>query len=192
MKKNTSTSDQSTDNGMHDDDLEQVILEDELDQTSVSHDSAQSPKHKAAQPNQSDAKIAELTNDLQRTRADFENFRKQVELQRAQAMSYARDDTVRKFLPLIDDMSRAFSAYPEQLKPLEKNFTKTLHDLGLQIIDSDPGTDFNPDYHEAVSVEDDGSGDLEVVSETLRPGYLYDGSVLRAAMVRVKKTSPAA
>lgn len=128
--------------------------------------------------------IVELTNDLQRTRADFENFRKQVDLQKSQAMAVAKNATVMKFLPLIDDLSRAISAYPDQLQPLEKSFLNTLQSLGLQIIDSAPGTEFNPDYHDAVSI-DDNEGDIEVITETLRPGYTYDGAVIRAAMVRV-------
>lgn len=130
--------------------------------------------------------LAELTNDLQRTRADFENYRKQVEAQKSQAMSAARLATVTKFLPLVDDFERAITAYPEQLSPLQKSFEKTLKTLGLAKIDSNPGTEFNPDLHEAVSV-DDGDGTTEVISETLRPGYLYDSSVLRAAMVKVTR-----
>lgn len=132
------------------------------------------------------AKISELTNDLQRTRADFENFRKQVDLQKTQAMSAARFATVEKFLPLLDDIDRAISAYPDQLKPLEKNLAKLLQSLSLQKIPSDPGVEFNPDFHDAVSVVDEG-GDTEVILETLRPGYLYEGSVLRPAMVKVGK-----
>lgn len=133
-----------------------------------------------------DPAITELTNDLQRTRADFENFRKQVENQKSQAMSAAKYATVAKFLPLIDDFARALQTYPEQLLPLQKNFEKTLKSLGLVPIDSAPGVEFNPDIHEAVSVEDEG-GETEVISETLRPGYLYDGAVIRAAMVKVKR-----
>lgn len=129
-------------------------------------------------------KIVELTNDLQRTRADFENFRKQVDLQKSQAMNVAKNATVMKFLPLIDDISRAIGAYPEQLQPLEKSFHKTLDSLGLQIINSTPGVEFNPDFHDAVSIDND-EGNVEVITETLRPGYTYDGAVIRAAMVRV-------
>lgn len=134
------------------------------------------------------AQIKELTDDLQRTRADFENFRKQVDLQKTQAMASAKYATVAKFLPFIDDLDRAMSTYPEQLAPLQKNLDKTLQQLGLTRIKSEAGTDFNPDFHEAISVEDgDGDGDKEVISETLRPGYLYDGAVIRAAMVKVKR-----
>lgn len=131
-------------------------------------------------------KVTELTSDLQRTRADFENYRKQVEAQRSQSMTIAAQATVEKFLPLIDDFDRALSTYPEQLAPLAKGFAKTLKDLKLEKITSAEGTEFNPDFHEAVSVVDEG-GDSEVVAETLRSGYLYDGAVIRAAMVKVKR-----
>lgn len=128
--------------------------------------------------------IASLTNDLQRTRADFENYRKQVDLQKTQAQNMARLATVSKFLPLLDDIDRAITAYPEQLAPLAKNLDKTLTDLELAKIDSKVGVEFNPDFHDAVMV-DDSEGEKEVIAETLRPGYLYQGEVLRPAMVKV-------
>ncbi len=131
-----------------------------------------------------DSAIEELTNDLQRTRADFENYRKQVEAQKTQAMSTAKYATVIKFLPLVDDFERALETYHDQLAPLQKSFEKTLSSLNLIKINSQPGTEFNPDFHEAISVE--GEGETEVIAETLRPGYLYDGNVIRAAMVKVK------
>lgn len=128
---------------------------------------------------------AELIGDLQRTRADFENFRKQVDLQREQAKNLAKHATVSKFLPLIDDMSRAIKAHPDLLAPIQKTLDKTLKSLDLSIIDSSVGTAFNPEFHNAISMEDDESG-KEVIAEELIPGYLYEGQVLRAAMVRVK------
>lgn len=128
---------------------------------------------------------AELISDLQRTRADFENFRKQVELQREQAKNLAKHATVSKFLPLIDDMSRAIKAHPDLLAPVQKTLDKTLKSLNLSVIDSNVGTTFNPEFHNAISMEDDDSG-KEVIAEELIPGYLYEDQVLRAAMVRVK------
>ena len=128
---------------------------------------------------------AELIGDLQRTRADFENFRKQVDLQREQAKNLVKHATVSKFLPLIDDMSRAIKAHPDLLAPVQKTLDKTLKSLNLSIIDSSVGTNFNPEFHNAISMEDDESG-KEVIAEELIPGYLYEGQVLRAAMVRVK------
>lgn len=146
----------------------------------------QNPQDTQEANSEADLRIAELTNDLQRTRADFENFRKQVDLQRMQTVALTKAETIEKFLPLIDDFDRALRAYPEQLDPLRKNFEKTLQTLGLAKINSEPDTEFNPDIHEAVSVED-GDGDNEVIVETLRSGYLYGDSVIRAAMVKVKR-----
>lgn len=131
-----------------------------------------------------EAKLAEMTADLQRTRADFENYRKQVEAQKGAAVVTARQATVMKLLPLLDDLDRAVATYAE-LKPLEKTFEKTLAGLGLSKIPSEIGMEFNPDLYDAVMVEGDGTN--EVVGETLRPGYYYDGGVLRPAMVKVKK-----
>lgn len=131
-----------------------------------------------------DEKIIELVNDLQRTRADFENYRKQVEAQRENAKKTAQLATVYKILPLLDDIDRAVGTYAE-LKPLEKSLDKTLKELGLTKIKSDTGTEFNPDVHDAVMVE--GDGEKETIAETLRPGYYYEGAVLRPAMVRVLK-----
>ena len=130
-----------------------------------------------------DAKIAELTADLQRTRADFENFRKQVEIQKENERKAAKMATIYKVLPLLDDMDRAIMSYAE-LKPLEKNFSKIMKELNLEKINSDEGTEFNPDYHDAIMVESEGK--KEVIAETLRAGYMYDGEVLRPAMVKVR------
>ena len=138
------------------------------------------PDEKAKQAND----IQELTADLQRTRADFENFRKQVELQKAQERQIAKFATVSRVLPLLDDLDRAIMSYAE-LKPLEKSLNKTLKELELEKIASGEGVEFNPDVHDAVMVE--GEGEKEVIAETLRPGYLYEGEVLRPAMVKVKK-----
>ncbi|MBO4276493.1 nucleotide exchange factor GrpE [Candidatus Saccharibacteria bacterium] len=132
-----------------------------------------------------EAKIAELTNDLQRTRADFENYRKQVEIQKENEKKAVRLATVYKVLPLLDDIDRAFVSYNEQLAPLRKSLDKTLQELGLSKIDSGEGVEFNPDLHNAVMVE--GDGEKEVIAETMRPGYYYDGEVLREAMVKVRK-----
>lgn len=131
------------------------------------------------------AKIAELVNDLQRTRADFENFRKQVENQRLQAAKIATENTLLKLLPLLDDIDRGIASNPE-LAPLAKSFEKVLKELKIVKIDTKDGTEFNPDLHEAVLVED-GDGDKEVIAETLRPGYTFEDEILRPAMVKVKR-----
>lgn len=124
----------------------------------------------------------ELLNDLQRTRADFENYRKQIEIQKQNERESVKLATVMKFLPLIDDIDRAIFAYKE-LEPLKKSLEKSLKELGLSKISSEEGVEFNPELHEAVMTE--GDGETQVVSETLRPGYYYGTDVLRPAMVKV-------
>ena len=130
------------------------------------------------------AKIIELTNDLQRTRADFENYRKQIEQQKENEKKATKLATVYKVLPLLDDIDRAIMVY-DTLRPLGKTLEKSMGELGLKRILSDAGVEFNPDLHDAVMVE--GDGEKEVVSETLRPGYYYESEVLRPAMVKVQK-----
>lgn len=141
-------------------------------------------KDSADSKNNAEAKIIELTNDLQRTRADFENYRKQMDAQKAQAMDFAKHQTVLKVLPLIDDIDRAI-AVNEALKPLEKSLEKTMSELGLTKVNSEVGTEFNPDMHDAVMMEES-EGEKEVIAETLRSGYIYGGEVIRPAMVKVK------
>lgn len=129
-------------------------------------------------------KIKELTADLQRTRADFENFRKQVDLQKEHDRQTTKFATVSKLLPLLDDLDRAIVSYAE-LAPLKKSLNKALKDLSLEKINSEEGVEFNPDVHDAMMVE--GEGNHEVVAETLRPGYRYENDILRPAMVKVKR-----
>lgn len=124
-----------------------------------------------------------MVGDLQRTRADFENYRKQVELQKATAMKATQLATVHKVLPLLDDIERAIVTYPKELSALSGSLAKTLKELGLKKIEV--SGEFNPDLHEAVMSE--GEGEKEVVSEVLRTGYYYEGEVLRPSMVKVKK-----
>ena len=141
---------------------------------------------KTKETSELDAKITELTADLQRTRADFENFRKQVDLQKENEKKTAKLATVYKLLPLLDDLDLAIRSYNE-LAPVKKTLEKTLKELQLDKIDSHEGAEFNPDLHDAIIVE--GDGENEVIAETLRPGYLYEGEVLRPAMVKVGRTS---
>ena len=133
---------------------------------------------------QANDKIAELTADLQRTRADFENFRRQAEAQKLQYGNVVKNATVSKILPLLDNIDLAIAAN-ENLKPLEKSLEKTLKELKLERVESKKGSAFNPDLHDAIMVE--GDGDKEVIAETLRAGFRYEGELIRPALVKVEK-----
>ena len=163
-----------------DDEVEVKISGEELKHAKVKVDASEIE----AELNRKDEAIAELTGDLQRTRADFENFRKQIEVRELAAKKMVRNATVARILPLLDDIDRAVESYVE-LKPLEGTLLKTMKELRLSKIPIKAGAEFNPELSEAVMAE--GEGEKEVIGEVLRPGYLYEGEVLRPAMVKVKK-----
>lgn len=140
--------------------------------------------------------IDELTLDLQRTRADFENYRKRVEAEKQSAHSMGQAKSVMKLLPVIDTIERAIANVPEELADnawakgvagLGKQLDKQLKDIGLEKIDAKPGTLFNPELHQAVQFDEAADGDKEVVAEELRAGYTLDGTVIRDAMVKVTR-----
>ena len=156
-----------------------------MKKTAKEHDEALEQKGSQAEGAVKTEQVNVLLGDLQRTRADFENYRKQVEMQKAGAVKTAQLATVYKVLPLLDDIDRAIATYSAELAPLTKSLEKTLKELGLTKIEAGAEVEFNPDLHEAVMAE--GEGEKEVIAEVLRPGYYYEGEVLRPAMVKVKK-----
>lgn len=139
--------------------------------------------------------ILELTGDLQRMRADFENYRKNSEIDKQRYGKVVKNDTLIKVIPIVDDIERATAHLPEDLVDndwakgvvaLREKLIKDLHELGVDKVDTEPGTVFDPVYHEATAMDDEG-GDTEVVGEELRSGWIVDGEVIRPAMVRVVK-----
>lgn len=136
--------------------------------------------------------VAELTEALQRERADSMNIRRRHEEQIAGLKTTIKASVVRDLLPVIDNFERALKHVPEELKNNDyvkgvqgvvKQFEKTLHDLGVTRIKT-AGEPFDPKWHEAVAMED-GEGSEEVVSEELQAGYAIGDEVIRHAMVRV-------
>lgn len=137
--------------------------------------------------------VAELTEALQRERADAENVRKRAEADRLALADVHKANVIRQLLPIIDNFDRALKHTPKELEGSDyvkgvqgvvKQFEKTLEDVGVTRIKT-VGEPFDPHLHEAVSMED-GEGDKEVVSEELQSGYRLHDEVIRAAMVRVK------
>lgn len=149
-------------------------------------------------PNSKDLqeKIDELTADLQRTRADFENYRKRVEAEKTAAREAGASATILRLLPIVDTIERAISHMPDDLKDhkwaqgigsLGKNLEKALDGMGLKRIDANQGTDFNPDLHEAIQFDEDAEGEKEVVDAELQAGYTLYGRPVRHSMVRVTR-----
>lgn len=141
-------------------------------------------------------RIGELTLDLQRTRADFENYRKRVETEKQQAMSRGEAKTALKLLPVIDTIERAVMHIPDDIVEhkwvqgvagLVKQLDKSLDSMGIARIDATPGTTFDPELHQAIQMDEDAEGDTEVIAEELQAGYTLSGSPIRHAMVKVTR-----
>lgn len=151
-------------------------------------------KDKKEKAEELEKKIEELTNDLIRTRADFENYRKRVESEKEQAKVVAKSAIISKLLPIIDDIELAISYAPEDLKdnPWVKGVNKlslkletSLSNLGIKAIDAKNDTIFDPKLHDAISMDDSSEGEEEIILEELRKGYLYNDAVIRPSMVKV-------
>ncbi len=152
----------------------------------------QEPNHKNA-PKQLKQQIAELTEALQRERADAENIRRRNEEQIAGLKGMVTTNVIRELLPVIDNFERALKHVPTDLKDNDyvkgvqgvvKQFEKTLSDMGVGRIQT-VGQSFDPRLHEAISVDGEHGGH-EVVSEELQTGYVLGDNVIRHAMVKVK------
>lgn len=136
--------------------------------------------------------ITDLTEALQRERADAANIRRRHDDQIGNLRTILKAGVVTELLPVIDNFERALKHVPEDLKNNDyikgvqgvvKQFETTLQSMGVERIQT-VGSAFDPHLHEAVSLED-GEGDTEVVSEELVAGYRIGDEVIRHAMVRV-------
>lgn len=137
--------------------------------------------------------VGELTEALQRERADSVNLRRRHDEEIAGLRIRVKANVVRELLPVIDNFERALKHVPAELvdndyvkgvQGVVKQFEKTLGDIGVERIKT-TGEAFDPSFHEAVSM-DEGEGSAEVVSEELQSGYKIGDDVIRHAMVKVK------
>lgn len=151
---------------------------------------------KSSKQQELEQQIGELTADLQRTRADFENYRKRVELEKTAAREAGQASAILKLLPVIDTIERAVSHVPESLKNdkwaqgivgLVKNLERALEGLNLRRIDAKKGTEFNPELHEAIQFDENATGEKEIIADELQAGYLLSGRPVRHAMVKVTR-----
>ncbi|MCA9332021.1 nucleotide exchange factor GrpE [Candidatus Saccharibacteria bacterium] len=138
--------------------------------------------------------IDELTEALQRERADVINVRRRHDEQIASLKNHVKTDVIEDLLPIIDNFERALGHVPKDLEgndfvkgvqAVVKQFETTLGNIGVQRIKT-VGEHFNPQLHEAVSMEE-GDGADEIVDEELQAGYQLGDTVIRHAMVRVKR-----
>jgi len=127
----------------------------------------------------------ELKEALIRLQADFENYRKRVAKQEEEMRQRAAASLVEKLLPVLDTAELALAhGGGEDVKQIYTALSSVLEKEGLERIDPIGGA-FDPNLHDAV-VHEPGEGAGQEVAEVMRPGYMWRGRVLRAAMVKVR------
>jgi molecular chaperone GrpE len=143
-----------------------------------------------AAPDQETDPVAALTADLQRLQAEYSNYRKRVERDRAVAHELAIGSVLTELLATLDDIDRAsqhgelsggFKAVADQLSSLTNRF-------GLEKYGTD-GEPFDPQIHEALMHDTSADVAVATASKILQPGYKYKERILRPARVAV--TEPA-
>ena len=140
-----------------------------------------------------DEKIDELTERLTRQMAEFDNFRKRTEKEKAQMYEIGAKDIIEKILPVVDNFERGLSSVTEEekatpfaegMEKIYKQLMTTLEAIGVKPIEA-VGKEFDPDFHNAVMhVEDEGFGE-NIIAEEFQKGYTYRDSVVRHSMVKV-------
>ena len=137
-----------------------------------------------------------LQDRLLRTAAEFDNYRKRVDRERRELTDYAATDVLYDLLPIVDDLERALEAKPDADAEVYRQgvglILKQMHDLlrkrGVTPIEA-VGTDFDPNFHQAVMHDTSAEHREGEVMQELRRGYMLRDRLLRAAMVKVAKAS---
>jgi molecular chaperone GrpE len=153
---------------------------------------SESPKETVdvVEPGQEADPVATLTSDLQRLQAEYANYRKRVERDRAVAHESAVGAVLTELLALLDDVDRAeqhgelsggFKAVADQLNSITAR-------IGLEKYGT-AGEAFDPQIHEALMHEESAEVSVPTASKILQPGYKYRERILRPA--RVSVTDPA-
>ena len=148
-------------------------------------------KKKEKKKDKRDEQIEQLTDRVTRQMAEFENFRRRTELEKAQMFATGAKSIVEKILPVVDNFERGLATVEEGADPfadgmlmIYKQLLTTLDEAGVKPIEA-VGQEFNPDFHNAVMhVEDEEVGE-NIVVEEFQKGYMYNDSVVRHSMVKV-------
>jgi len=156
----------------------------------MSEETTEQVVEEVVEPGQEADPVATLTSDLQRLQAEYANYRKRVERDRAVAHESAVGAVLTELLALLDDVDRAeqhgelsggFKALADQLNSITSR-------IGLEKYGTE-GEAFDPQIHEALMHEESAEVLVPTASKILQPGYKYKERILRPA--RVSVTDPA-
>lgn len=152
-------------------------------------------KKKEKKKDPKDQKIEELTDRLQRLMAEFDNYRKRTDKEKAAMYDMGASAAIEKLLPVLDNFERGLASVPEEQKTssvyvgmdmIYKQMIKVLTDMGVEPIDA-AGREFDPNLHNAVMQTESEELPENTVAQELQKGYTYKGTVIRHSMVSVVK-----
>jgi molecular chaperone GrpE len=136
------------------------------------------------------SQAAEYKDGWQRSVAEFQNYRRRVEADKAETYQTAVGSIIKRYLPVLDDMERAMQARPADLAWAEgvelicRKLQSILEAEGLKRIEAE-GQKFDPNFHEAIAQEPVDGVESGTVIGIVRNGYMLGERVIRPAMVRV-------
>ena len=137
----------------------------------------------------SEAKVAELTADLQRVHAEYANYRKRIERDREVMQQMAVASALIELLPVLDDIERAreHDELDGAFRTVGEALESVLAKLGLEKFGAS-GEEFDPTVHEALTSEDSDDVSTPTVTTVYQPGYRLGERILRPARVAVAGT----
>ena len=144
---------------------------------------------------EAEAQAASYLESWQRERADFLNYKKRVERELTEIHLNGRLEMASRFLPVLDDFARALDSAPDDMRESDwfsglgliyRKLQGVLEAEGIVEIEA-LGQPFDPNFHEAVSHDEDDDCASDHVIEVLQRGYRHGDRVLRPAMVRVAR-----
>ena len=165
------------------------------EQTSSQDASGESMEEETSSRKEENAELVQLKDKYLRTLAEYENFRKRSEKEKAQMFELGAKSIIEQLLPVVDNFERALEHIPEEEKEnsfakgvegIYKQIQKMFSDCDIQAIEA-VGQKFDPALHNAVMTEEEGDAEEDTVTADLQKGYTYRGNVVRHSMVKVKK-----
>ena len=140
---------------------------------------------KIEEDNISLSEYKKIKDDYLRLAADFDNYKKRSEKEKESIGTASMAYFVESLFPLVDNFEIALSQdeVNKEIETFSSLLTSLLESLQVEEVGS-VGDDFDPNIHEAV--EHSGEGDTQKVEAVLRKGYLFQGNLIRPAMVKVK------
>lgn len=152
----------------------------------------QEQEEQQSSPDPKDEEIANLKDQLLRTMAEYDNYRKRAAKERLELTPEITARTLTEFLPVMDSLEHALNAqctdpnYKKGVELIRENFVTALTNLGVEEIKSD-GEPFDPSFHQAVQQVEKEDAESGTVAATFQKGYKIGDKILRFAMVSVVK-----